>query len=75
MDALCIDPPADGTENAGDPMPTLHRRAFLTAAAILAAPRPAAARPAPADAGRADPGRRALRGQNFLRYAREVWGA
>jgi membrane dipeptidase len=47
----------------GDPMPTLHRRAFLTAAAaILTAPRPSAALKAPPDPGRPDSGRRALSG-------------
>jgi membrane dipeptidase len=44
-------------------MLTLHRRAFLTAAAaILTAPRPSAARQAPVDPGPADPARHALRG-------------
>jgi membrane dipeptidase len=52
---LCIDPLPGGRENARDPMPTLHRRALLTAAAaILAAPRPGAA--LQAAPGRADPG-------------------
>jgi membrane dipeptidase len=55
MGALCIDPLPDGRENAADPMPTLHRRALLTAAAaILTAPRPSAA--LKADPGRADLG-------------------
>src|SRR5271168_4740320 len=55
MGALCIDPLPYGRENAADPMPTLHRRALLTAAAaILTAPRPSAA--LKADPGRADLG-------------------
>jgi hypothetical protein len=62
MRALCIDPLPHGRENAADPMPTLHRRALLTAAAaILTAPRPGAAF-------------EKILAQNFLRYAREVWG-
>src|SRR5277367_5043995 len=58
MGALCIDPLPDGRENAADPMPTLHRRALLTAAAaILTAPRPGAA--LTADPGRGGADRRA----------------
>jgi membrane dipeptidase len=57
MDTLCIDPLPDGRENAGEPMPILHRRAFLTAAAaILTAPRPGGARQGAADSGRSRPG-------------------